>query len=100
MEGNDIAAYCFTVYRHGLYALFNVIRIENINFVYGITELTGKVEITKILRHARIDGQAFILWLDAQNILGDIHKGPCRGAGQPAVLGLAVEFGIPAGYHL
>ena len=29
MEGNDIAAYCFTVYRHGLYALFNVIRIEN-----------------------------------------------------------------------
>ena len=52
------------------------------------------------MRDAGVDAQAVQGGLDAQNVLADVHKGPCRRAGEPAVLGLAEGGGIAPGDHL
>ena len=68
--------------------------------ISSFAEASGEFEITEVFRHAGSDGQSCVGRIYTQNVLGDINEGPCRSTGQPAVLCLAMEFGVPAGYHL
>lgn len=47
------------------------------------------MQLAEAGRQVRLDLQAVECGLHAEQMLGDVHEGPCRGAGEPAVLALA-----------
>lgn len=88
------------VYRDALYAFFHMIRVLNRNVIDSFVELSADLEISEVRRNAGINAQAAVRRKDAEDVLGDIHKGPGRCAGEPAVFGFPVQRGVFSCDHL
>ena len=87
---------------HGdaLHALLHGVGVLHPDVVHGTPVAAGDGVACQRVGDAGVNAQAVQSGLDAQNVLAHVHEGPCRRAGQPAVLGLAEGGGIAACHHL
>ena len=58
-----------------------MIRILDVDIKVGITVVSVDIISAAIGRNAGINTQTVPVGLDAENVLGDIDKGPCCSAG-------------------
>ena len=89
-----------SVYQEGLDAFLGVIFVGDFDLVGCTSVLTGNGEAFHIRGDAGIYGQSVQGRIDAQDVLGNIDKGPGCRTGEPAVLRFAEVSGILSGYHL
>ena len=95
LKRNNMSFDLFAVYDQLFNAFLYTVRVLDVDVVAGAAEGTCKTEVAEALRDARIDTEAIVLRLYAQDRLRDIHEGPCGGSGQPAVLCLTEVFWHP-----
>ena len=97
---HNVAVDRFAVDGDGADSAADAVGVADSDFVFGSAELAGDVQALPCRRDARIDFQALVFGLDAEDELRDGVVVPSGGAGQPAVLGLAGLEGVLAGNHL
>ena len=88
------------VHGDALHALLHGVGVLHPDVVHGTPVTAGDGVACQRVGDAGVNAQAVQSGLDAQNVLAHVHEGPCRRAGQPAVLGLAEGGGIAARHHL
>ena len=88
------------VHGDALHALLHGMGVLHPDVVHGTPVAAGDGVACQRVGDAGVNAQAVQSGLDAQNVLAHVHEGPCRRAGQPAVLGLAEGGGIAACHHL
>ena len=98
--GDYMAFNGLSVYQEGLDAFLGVIFVGDFDLVGCTSVLTGNGEAFHIRGDAGIYGQSVQGRIDAQDVLGNIDKGPGCRTGEPAVLRFAEVSGILSGYHL
>ena len=78
------------VHGDALHALLHGVGVLHPDVVHGTPVTAGDGVACQRVGDAGVNAQAIQSGLDAQNVLAHVHEGPCRRAGQPAVLGPAL----------
>ena len=72
-----------------------MVRVLDVDIIVGIAVVPVDIISVAVGRNAGINTQTVPVGLDTEDVLGDIDKGPCCSAGQPAVFCFTSNARLP-----